>query len=343
MAENTTCVYHKIRDEETIPLPLFPLNPQPDWTHATFPENFVVEIPMGRVYGRYGVVITPDNKILKETGFEWSRPIEKHTLFDKQSMPELKHIDQTVAVIAGQAPANYYHWMLEIIPRVKMLQDSKVQFDKLYVPQMRYNFQMESLEKLGFSKPQLLFGNEEMYIEADRIVVSSLANYVCTTNPPWAIQFLKDVYLPKDKESFPPKKRLYIARKEVTTSWARRYVTNGEQVWEYLRAKGFEKVVLEDMRIEEQAKLFDGAEIVVGPHGAGLANLVFCRVGTKVIEFFHPELLDEAYWYLSGQLGLEHHCLNTSLEGFTQTEKENGDIFIPIGTLEDALKRVGAE
>lgn len=340
LAENKACVYHKIREEETMPLPLFPLDPDHQWKHAKFPENFVLEIPMGKVFGRHGVVITPDNKIIKETGFEWTRPIEKHTVFEIESMPELTYVDLTVAVIAAQAPANYYHWMLEIVPRIKMLRDSKVRFDKLYVPYLRFNFQWESLGKLGFTEKDLIFGYQDVYIQAARVVAPSLVNYKCSTNPPWAIRFLRDVFLPGDNNGLPQKKRLYISRKDVTTDWARRYIINAGEVWAYLQSKGFDKVVLEDLPLEEQVKLFNSAEIVLGPHGAGLANLVFCRPGTKVFEFFHPELLDQAYWFLSDQLKLEHHCLTTSLDELTPAQKEQGDIFIPVKTLEDTLRLV---
>ena len=37
--------------------------------------------------------------------------------------------------------------------------------------------------------------------------------------------------------------------------------------------------------MEAQAQLFNDAVAVVGPHGAGLANTIFCQEGTPVIEF----------------------------------------------------------
>jgi capsular polysaccharide biosynthesis protein len=49
---------------------------------------------------------------------------------------------------------------------------------------------------------------------------------------------------------------------------------------------GFEIITPGDMSVEEQIAAFRNAEIIVGPHGAGLANLVYCRSGggTRVIE-----------------------------------------------------------
>ena len=38
------------------------------------------------------------------------------------------------------------------------------------------------------------------------------------------------------------------------------------------------------LSVEEQIKLFNDAQIVIGLHGAGLANLIWCNKYTKIIE-----------------------------------------------------------
>lgn len=340
LAERKDCIYHKIREPETMSLPLFSLRPVPEWNRADFSESFVIEIPMGRVFGQQGVIITPDNKLVEEVCFEWKSSINNHSVKGRKSMPEMKFFDGTLAVLAGQAPANYYHWMFEIIPRIKTLKDSGISFDKLYVPYLRFKFQRQSLEFLGFTKNDLLEGGQEVYIQAKRLVVPSLPNRVCPTNPSWALKYLREEFLGKSDTHVPQTKRLYISRKEVTTDWARRYIINDWEVIPYLAERGFEKVVLEDITIQEQAKLFNAAEVIIGTHGAGLSNLVFCQPGTKVLEFFHPELLNEAYIFLSDQLNLQHDCILTPMDGFTSEQKAQGDIVIPIDTLEKALNRL---
>ena len=37
--------------------------------------------------------------------------------------------------------------------------------------------------------------------------------------------------------------------------------------------------------LREQVNLFNNADCIAGLHGAGFANIIFCRSGTKVIEF----------------------------------------------------------
>ena len=41
----------------------------------------------------------------------------------------------------------------------------------------------------------------------------------------------------------------------------------------------------------ETIEKFQRAKIVVGPHGAGMTNLVFSQEGTHVIEYLTPSLI----------------------------------------------------
>ena len=65
-----------------------------------------------------------------------------------------------------------------------------------------------------------------------------------------------------------------------------------------------------DKPFEEHVKLFNRAAVVVGPHGAGFANLVFCRSGTGVVEIgFDSKAImsmDEMYFKLAVGLHLRY-------------------------------------
>ena len=46
--------------------------------------------------------------------------------------------------------------------------------------------------------------------------------------------------------------------------------------------------------------------VVVAPHGAGLANLVFCEAGTRVVEFFNRAYVNGNFWRLAALRGLDY-------------------------------------
>lgn len=96
---------------------------------------------------------------------------------------------------------------------------------------------------------------------------------------------------------------------ELSRGLSSRKVVNEEQFMQVLVRLGFELVTFESMSVFEQAALMAEAEIVVAPHGAGLANLVFCSPGTKVIELFSPAYVNVCYWILSNQCNLEYYYL----------------------------------
>ena len=65
-------------------------------------------------------------------------------------------------------------------------------------------------------------------------------------------------------------------------------ITNEEEVKECLMKNNFIPIKLHEMKFIDQVDLFYNAKCVVGLHGAGFANLVFCISGTKVIELRSP-------------------------------------------------------
>jgi capsular polysaccharide biosynthesis protein len=53
---------------------------------------------------------------------------------------------------------------------------------------------------------------------------------------------------------------------------------------ELLRASSFQFVFAEALSLEQKIHVFNEADLIVGEAGAGLANLYFCREGTRVLE-----------------------------------------------------------
>jgi hypothetical protein len=81
--------------------------------------------------------------------------------------------------------------------------------------------------------------------------------------------------------------RIYISRRNTSRAFA-----NEAEVEEYLAEEGFQILTLDGMDFRAQRKMFEGAEVVVGGHGAGFANLVWCRPETRIIELFGPVFND---------------------------------------------------
>jgi len=97
--------------------------------------------------------------------------------------------------------------------------------------------------------------------------------------------------------------KIYIRRQGA------RRVGNVQQVESFLTHHGFTMVSLEGMPFAEQIDLFASAAFVIGAHGGGLANLLFCAPGTRVLEFSPDFAFRPQYWLMAEKLGLNYAVL----------------------------------
>ena len=63
-----------------------------------------------------------------------------------------------------------------------------------------------------------------------------------------------------------------------------RTIINEDEIKKYLIKNSFIIVKLHQTKFRDQVNLFRNAECVVGLHGGGFANIVFCKPKTKIIE-----------------------------------------------------------
>jgi hypothetical protein len=100
-----------------------------------------------------------------------------------------------------------------------------------------------------------------------------------------------------------PQRNIYITRERT------RNVANKVLVEAVLRKHGFSVHALEGMTPLAQMELFRDAACVVAPHGAGLANLLFCAPGTKVLELSPDCEFRPLFAQISDKLDLAHAVL----------------------------------
>ena len=130
------------------------------------------------------------------------------------------------------------------------------------------------------------------HIRATRLIVPSLPGPRMLTAS-WVVDYVRGL-IPVDTPD--QRTRLYISRGSVPNT---RRVRDEPALERALADLGFTTLRLEHMGVSEQAKAFDAAEIIVAPHGAGLANIVFCQPGTAVVELFAAEYVNPVFWRLA--------------------------------------------
>jgi len=310
---------------------------------------FVATIPQGRAWvapqqNAWAVcneiaVISPDDFLLGDLSrcYPWYLPgctrhdVANHTLLQRSTtLPPARQLSGRVVVLSGLSGHIYYHWLFDVLPRFNILQkglsalsakswslqESFDQVDHFVVNSLSKPFQKETLAALGVPLEKVIESDRTPHIQAEELLVPSFAGHLDWV-PPSSMDFLRQAFLPASSSSSKapartsPRtnakalKRIYISRAGAKY----RHIFNEEFVINLLSQCGFVVVTLETLTVAQQAQLFSQAEVIIGAHGSGLANLVFCSPGCTVVELFSPYYLRTDYWMISQYLQLHHYYL----------------------------------
>jgi capsular polysaccharide biosynthesis protein len=256
-----------------------------------------------RIVGRDGVVISSDNRVFADfTYVDDEGAIGRHSVFRRRRFPAVRRLPGWYATLCYPSSFAYFHWIVESLPRLKMLQPFLGDLDGLFVPANLEPQLTESLIAMGVRQEQLVPLEMTSHVQPENLLIPS---YCAGLNiPQWVPTFLRATVL-ADRPS-PVRRKLYISRSDAS----KRRVLNEGEIASLLAKHGFETIALRDLDFRSQAELFDQADVVVGAHGAGLANVAFCRPGTKVIELLPSRhVAPHVYYSLTAAAGGEYWYL----------------------------------
>ncbi len=298
-------------------------------------SEFVAEIGSGYVLPSTGLALDNAGRAIRETvgpprvenkfliesmvwhGFYDSPRVTSAML--RQNTAYLSTYAKSISIACPLSPRfiNYYHWMKETVPKIRYVQEyeSMADLDVTYlVPSDAPSWLDETLELLDIPQSKIEHANAIIY-QVDRLLIpsfpsSKLVNY----------RWLRNSILDGESsniQSIKSSNNIYISRQNTIE----RQVVNEEEVMATLSEYGFESYQLEDNKVEENAVLFNEADIVVGPHGAGLTDIIFCT-DTIVVELFGTKVR-KVYENLSNLLGLEYismDCASVSTDIHVNTD-----------------------
>jgi hypothetical protein len=307
-------------------------------THSTDP-GFVAEVTNCTMSGPYAITKTSDGYYILENSVR-SRNLLARSLFStaiwdirhRDSSLETETIDTAVSLV-GPWCRGYYHWFSEWLPRVEGAKhyESKTGTSLKYIiPRDPPKWMYDSLKAVGLSDYQMIEWNPRI-VNVNTLIIpmisfiskSDATGY--TTSPEcfrWLRKQVINNTLSQPKNNA---KRVYISREDTTE----RRVKNQSEVLSMLSSFGFEKYVLSDMSYKDQVQLFHNAEIVVGPHGAGLINTIY-GADIKMIELF-GRYVNSCYYRISESLGNKYGCLYYDSNG--------PDILVDVDQLQDLVSQ----
>jgi hypothetical protein len=266
-------------------------------------------IPQARVIGGNFIVVSRDQTVFAESywneknlddGRRFQRQVCRITdrggpatatpVLFRDSEPT-RQIDGPALLVGNPWCRNYHHWLMNCLPRIWFREQfPELASVPLLLPGDLSPFHVESLTALGVAPEQQLLIPDEVW-SVKQLYFPANGDF----NPvqlDWLRQRQWRHYVITESA---PSRLLYISRDDA----GERRVANEPEVAAYLRSRGFECLRLSEMTLRDQVQAFAQARLVVGPHGAGLTNVVFGTSGLTLLELHPADAVNQVFWVLA--------------------------------------------
>jgi hypothetical protein len=265
-----------------------------------------------------------------------------HRIYGQISLRKEQRIrGRAVVLTTPGARGNYFHWCLELLPKVHLLCSCDLfqpEKDIFLVNHDEARYQIQTLALLGFRAQNVVRTYPGIKITADELIVPSHSSRHEAV-PRWAIRFLRESFLHQSSPAGDQTK-LFLDR----GSAQRRPIVNQAEVRGYLSGRGYAIVDTSRSSFQEQVSLFRGARSIVSCHGAGLANLCFVEAGTSLLEIFSPFYTPDYFRLLAEHLGVRYGCVSgVPLDGrahVTERQRISQPFRLPMDQLAHAIERL---
>jgi hypothetical protein len=205
----------------------------------------------------------------------------------------------SACLLDGQYAQNIWHWLMEWVVKAVALEEAG--FDGVYLlPSGR--LYMGSLELLGIPGHRLVTHNTDYVLVEELSFTQPTFGFGIFYQYPWILHRLRE-RIEGLAQPGSGARRVYIARR------GKRRLVNEAEIQPILENFGFLTVYMEDHPIEEQIATAAQAEVVLGPHGAGLALSMFMRPGGALIEMFSNEFINPHMLSVCQALDLNYYML----------------------------------
>ncbi len=176
------------------------------------------------------------------------------------------------------ATTNYAAWLFGSLPRLAAyVRNAELAQLPIVLHGDAKPYQLESLALLGVPRERLIMHGAHVRLECSALHYCS-TSYLHHAPSVTGIQHVRD-HAAREVSNTAGPKRLYLARRKARD----RPLLNENEVIALFERHGFTAIDPEDHGFEKQARFAAGADIIAGPYGANLANLVFAHRARKCL------------------------------------------------------------
>lgn len=250
------------------------------------------------------VLMTPDRTVINETAGPGAKPfyVGQETILRKDRVEFLPGVCTALRCSFD----NYYHFLIDHLSRFDLLNESffsEYEEINLLCPGGLRPTEEYFISRLRPSNVNVVPLDEDVLYRPEKYLFLSFPTRRSSAYIPGPfVERLRARVLHDDAGA--RTRRLYISRRKAPD----RRLRNEEALMRRLRPLGFRRVVLEELSPSDQIRLFQETEMVVAPHGAGLANLLF-TTGATVLELQPSSNIAPHYYLLCKRMGHDYQYL----------------------------------
>ena len=262
------------------------------------------------------------------------------------------------AVFAGSmAPHNWFHWTIDNLPNFLAVLRLPEEYSEwpILVPKiaLQRDSWLESLQLVIGDRPYLAVEPDDFYHVGELVILDGVtrpAPRVLDSSVPARIgihlhglgHFKEYVEAKAGTDpSRRPMRRIFLLRDEGDVR-----LYNQDELLAIAERFGFQAVSLRGVGLRDSVAIFSGAEVIVGPHGAGWAGLLFAKPETKALFWsWTGEMEDNWYENIAHVSKVNFVKLTYSVagkDGVSESRRDERDMdyFLDPAVFESALRRL---
>lgn len=241
------------------------------------PQSLVV-VPGARVRDAVGFVFLPDGSICFQGN--WFKPYLTQNPSYQARFRKKRFIKGDVFSLLGLWSGEFYHWFHDTLPRLWNSLPYLPAHARFLINDRPKSFQLDSLAALGVSADRLEHQADRGDAVIERLWFATPAGHTTFSAADSLRQIADQLKSAFGFEHLSGRQRIYISRRKAAV----RRVLNESEIEPLLKSYGFQVIVMEDIPFREQVEVCATANVLIGPHGAGLTNLLYCGQKSKIGE-----------------------------------------------------------
>lgn len=235
----------------------------------------------------------------------------------------------------------YGHWSYEILPKLHAYEEytrKRGCEPAILTKATLTSWQRESLALLGYPPDSILAGEESLsvgtlFVPSHRFLSwAHVPSYPSPRDVQWVSNRLKR-NLPESDRQFG--KRIYVSREDAP----RRHVRNRSEVLDVLDAYGFEAYEPGRLSFADQVRLFSKADLVVGPFGAGVSNIMFAE-DTSFVELVVDAANNIHHFVLANLVDVDYEYVPCRAHVEENVDSWNSDMIVDTELLYETIEQV---